>query len=51
MVVGVLDWPAHSPDLNPIENLWGIGQEENEKQETVGLQILFLTKRCRGKGA
>ncbi len=30
--VGVLDWPANSPDLNPIV------KEENEKQET---------KKCR----
>ncbi len=36
--VGVLDWPENSPDLNPIENIWGIVKREKEKQET---------KKCR----
>ncbi len=26
--VGVLDWPANSPDLNHIKNLWGIVKRE-----------------------
>ncbi len=35
--VGVLEWPANSPDLNPRESM-RYCQEENEKQET---------KKCR----
>ena len=31
--VHVLDWPANSPDLNPIENLWGIVKKKLHKHE------------------
>ncbi len=30
--VGVLDWPANSPDLKPIENLWGIVTRKMRKK-------------------
>ncbi len=36
--VGVLDWPANSPDLNPRESM-EYYQEENEKQETKKMQM------------
>ncbi len=38
--VGVLDWPANSPDLNPYRESMGYCQEENEKQETRKLRPL-----------
>ncbi|KAL0199227.1 hypothetical protein M9458_007767, partial [Cirrhinus mrigala] len=33
--ITVLDWPANSTDLNPIENLWGIVKRKMEGTETL----------------
>ncbi len=37
--VGVLDWPADSPELKPYRESMGYCQEENEKQETKKMQM------------
>jgi len=41
----VLDWPAQSPDLNPIENLWAIIKQHIRKQKKTAENLVEL-KRC-----
>ena len=39
--VDVLEWPAQSPDLNPIENLWMI-MDEKGKKENVEMKMNYF---------
>jgi transposase len=47
--INVIDWPPYSPDLNPIENLWGLLARRvysNGKQYTTINELKTAITRC-----
>ncbi len=38
--VKVMEWPSMSPDLNPIEHMWGILKRKVEKHHVSNIQQL-----------
>ncbi|KAI4904306.1 hypothetical protein NFI96_001700 [Prochilodus magdalenae] len=44
--IPVLNWPANSPDLNPIENLWGIVKRKMQYARPNNAEELKATVRA-----
>jgi len=45
MHIRVLPWPAHSPDLNPIEHVWDILGRRMQHHDCQSLNQLFAALR------
>jgi transposase len=43
--MSVLEWPPNSPDLNPIENLWGILKNSGSKHRITSKDELIDVAR------
>ena len=48
--ITVMDWPAQSPDLNPIENLWNQIKTMVQKQNPTSVKELWTDINSAWKG-